>query len=105
MARKDEIVHQGRGIYEQAVEDDPDIEWIRHAARFVSPTRIAWDGGELEAARTIVAVGSISTWPPIPGLRESGAIDSAGLLELKELPRRLVIVGGGAIGCEFAQIF
>ena len=41
----------------------------------------------------------------MPGLREAGAVDSAGMLELTELPRRLVVVGRGAIGCEFAQVF
>ncbi len=105
MARKDAIVEEGRAVYERAVADDPGIELFRHTARFLSPTRIAWDGGEIEADKTIIAVGSVSAWPVVPGLRESGAIDSAELLDLKELPRRLVVVGGGAIGCEFAQVF
>jgi pyruvate/2-oxoglutarate dehydrogenase complex dihydrolipoamide dehydrogenase (E3) component len=105
MRRKDAIVEEGRAVYERAVADDPGIELHRHAARFLSPTRIGWDGGEIEADRTIIAVGSVPAWPTVPGLRESGAVDSAGLLDLKELPRRLVVVGGGAIGCEFAQVF
>jgi len=69
MARKDAIVEEGRAIYEQAVADDPGIELYRHTARFLSPTRIGWDGGAIEADKTIVAVGSVSAWPAVPGLR------------------------------------
>ena len=63
------------------------------------------------AARTstfksaIVATGSFPLRPPIPGLESDLCVDSTGLLAQTEVPRRLVILGGGIIGAEFASIF
>ena len=63
------------------------------------------------AARTsrfktaIVATGSFPLRPPIPGLESDLCVDSTGLLAQTEVPKRLVILGGGIIGSEFASIF
>lgn len=43
--------------------------------------------------------------PPIPGLAEAGWLDNASVMELRELPAHLIVLGGGYIGCEFAQMF
>ena len=53
----------------------------------------------------IVATGSYPVRPPIPGLDSPRCVDSTGLLAQTEVPRRLVVLGGGIIGCEFASIF
>ena len=53
----------------------------------------------------IVATGSYPLRPPIPGLDSPRCVDSTGLLAQTEVPRRLVVLGGGIIGCEFASIF
>jgi dihydrolipoamide dehydrogenase len=53
----------------------------------------------------IIATGSFPLRPPIEGLDSSRCVDSEGLLAQTEVPRRLVILGGGIIGCEFASIF
>jgi dihydrolipoamide dehydrogenase len=53
----------------------------------------------------IVTTGSFPMRPPIPGIDSRRCIDSTGLLAQTEVPRRLVILGGGIIGCEFASIF
>ena len=53
----------------------------------------------------IVATGSFPIRPPIPGLDSELCVDSTGLLAQTEVPARLVILGGGIIGCEFASIF
>ncbi len=53
----------------------------------------------------IVATGSFPLRPPIPGLESDLCVDSTGLLAQTEVPRRLVVLGGGIIGCEFASIF
>jgi len=58
--------------------------------------------GDLHPDAIVLAPGSSPARPPIPGLDLPGVVDSDGLLEAAERPRRLVIVGGGAIGCEFA---
>jgi pyruvate/2-oxoglutarate dehydrogenase complex dihydrolipoamide dehydrogenase (E3) component len=52
----------------------------------------------------MVATGSAPLWPPIEGLGSARCVDSVGLLSQKELPERLVILGGGVVGREFASI-
>jgi len=60
----------------------------------------------LRAARAVVlATGSIPVIPPVPGLREAGPWDNRAATSAKEIPRRLVVLGGGAIGAEMAQAF
>src|SRR5581483_3332827 len=64
------------------------------------------EGGEdVTFKNAIVATGSFPMRPPIPGLESDLCVDSTGLLAQTEVPRRLVILGGGIIGCEFASIF
>ena len=60
---------------------------------------------EIEARSVLIAAGLEPMVPPVPGLREAGHLDNEGILELKELPSRLAVIGSGPIGCEFAQIF
>jgi pyruvate/2-oxoglutarate dehydrogenase complex dihydrolipoamide dehydrogenase (E3) component len=59
---------------------------------------------EVEARSVLIAAGLEPVVPPVPGLREAGYVDNEGILDLKELPSRLGIVGSGPIGAEFAQI-
>src|SRR5207249_6460171 len=67
---------------------------------------IAVDGGEEITFKTaIIATGSSPLWPPIDGLDSDRCVDSEGLLGQTEVPKRLVVLGGGIIGCEFASIF
>src|ERR671931_1038402 len=82
------------------------VEWVKGAGRFTDANTIAVDGGEDVSFKTaIVATGSFPLRPPIPGIDSSRCVDSTGLLAQTEVPRRLVILGGGTIGCEFASIF
>ena len=83
------------------------VEWIRGTGRFTSPTTIAVEGVDEEVTfrSAIVATGSYAMHPPIPGLDSAKCVDSTGLLAQTEVPDRLVVLGGGIIGCEFASIF
>ena len=82
------------------------VEWVRGKGRFTSATTIAVEGGEdVTFKSAIVATGSYPVRPPIPGLDSPRCVDSTGLLAQTEVPRRLVVLGGGIIGCEFASIF
>src|SRR6476659_8053225 len=82
------------------------VEWVPGAGRFTSTTSIAVEGGEdVTFKSAIVATGSYPIAPPIPGLDSPRCVDSTGLLAQSEVPRRLVVLGGGIIGCEFASIF
>ncbi len=82
------------------------VEWIKGTGRFTSATTIAVEGNEeITFNSAIVATGSYPLRPPIPGLDSPRCVDSTGLLSQTEVPRRLVVLGGGIIGCEFASIF
>jgi dihydrolipoamide dehydrogenase len=82
------------------------VEWVKGTGTFTSASTIAVEGGEdVKFKSAIVATGSYPLRPPIPGLDSPRCVDSTGLLAQTELPKRLVILGGGIIGCEFASIF
>jgi dihydrolipoamide dehydrogenase len=82
------------------------VEWVKGTGRFMDGTTIAVEGGEdVTFKSAIIATGSFPLRPPIPGLDSKLCVDSTGLLAQTEVPNRLVILGGGIIGCEFASIF
>ncbi len=82
------------------------VEWVKGAGRFTDATTISVDGGEdVHFKSAVVATGSFPLRPPIPGLESDLCVDSTGLLAQTEVPKRLVVLGGGIIGSEFASIF
>jgi dihydrolipoamide dehydrogenase len=83
------------------------VTWLQGTGTFESPTTIGMDKGDIGVTfrSAIVATGSYPMRPPIPGLDSPRCVDSTGLLSQTEVPRRLVVLGGGIIGCEFASIF
>src|SRR5205823_5155929 len=81
------------------------VEWVRGTGRFTDANTIAVEGAEeVSFQSAIVATGSSPIFPPIDGIDSSLCVDSTGLLDQQQVPRRLVILGGGVIGCEFASI-
>jgi dihydrolipoamide dehydrogenase len=82
------------------------VEWLKGAGRFKDANTIAVEGGEdVTFKQAIIATGSFPLMPPIEGIDSSRCVDSEGLLAQTEVPKRLVVLGGGIIGCEFASIF
>jgi dihydrolipoamide dehydrogenase len=82
------------------------VEWVKGTGRFTDANTIAVDGGESVTFKSaIVATGSLPLRPPIDGIDSPRCVDSTGLLAQEQVPGRLVILGGGIIGCEFASIF
>ena len=82
------------------------VEWVKGTGRFSDANTIAVEGGEdVTFHHAIIATGSYPLRPPIEGLDSPRCVDSTGLLAQTEVPRRLVVLGGGIIGCEFASIF
>lgn len=63
------------------------------------------DGKDYQAKRLLICSGSEAAVPPIPGLDKNVVLTNREILQLNELPKRLVIVGGGVIGTEFADFF
>jgi dihydrolipoamide dehydrogenase len=82
------------------------VEWVRGKGRFRDANTISVEGAEDVGFRqAIIATGSFPLQPPIDGLDSPRCVDSTGLLEQTDVPRRLVVLGGGIIGVEFASIF
>jgi len=102
---KDGVVQQMTGGVASLFKANA-VDWMHGAGTFTSPTTIAVEGAEeVTFTSVIVATGSVPIRPPIPGIDSPRCVDSTGLLAQTEVPRRLVILGGGIIGCEFASIF
>lgn len=78
---------------------------FRGTATFVDRQTVRVGDHELSGERVLVATGSRTAVPPIPGIDEIDWIDHVSALELDEVPESLLVVGGGPVGLEFAQIF
>src|SRR6516164_10523174 len=87
------------------VREAEGIEVRRGRAVFVSPGEISVEGRVLRARRFIIATGSWPAVPPVPGLAEADYLTNENVFGLDELPGRLTVLGGGAVGCELAQAF
>jgi dihydrolipoamide dehydrogenase len=82
------------------------VEWVKGIGTFTDANTIAVDQAEdVTFKHAVIATGSYPLRPPIEGLDSPRCVDSTGLLAQSEVPRRLVVLGGGIIGCEFASIF
>jgi pyruvate/2-oxoglutarate dehydrogenase complex dihydrolipoamide dehydrogenase (E3) component/uncharacterized membrane protein YdjX (TVP38/TMEM64 family) len=86
------------------------VEVIEGSAKLVSPwevevTRHDGTTEKLSTRAIVIAAGARPFVPPIPGIVEVGYLTSDNVWDLRELPRRLVVLGGGPIGCELTQAF
>ncbi|HEX4510716.1 MAG TPA: mercuric reductase [Burkholderiaceae bacterium] len=115
MARKDAVVARWRGGVERRLNAGGDnLRFVRGHARFVAPRTVevaasASPGGlprpeRYEAERIVINVGARSVVPAIPGLHDVPFLDSSGVLALRTLPRHLLVLGSGYIGCELGQL-
>lgn len=81
------------------------VEVFLGDGRFTGPDRVEVAGQTLQFAKAVIATGGRPAELPIPGLREAGYLTNETVFSLTELPRRLAVIGAGAIGCELAQAF
>ena len=81
------------------------VEVVSGTAKLLPGGKVSVDGTVYEAAQVILATGSSPAKPPIPGIDGPHIVDSTGILSLARLPKSLVVIGGGVIGCEFACFF
>jgi pyruvate/2-oxoglutarate dehydrogenase complex dihydrolipoamide dehydrogenase (E3) component/uncharacterized membrane protein YdjX (TVP38/TMEM64 family) len=81
------------------------VDCIAGEARVVSPWEVDVGGRRLSARSIVVATGSRPVVPPLPGLDAVDYLTTDNVWELDRLPRRLLVLGGGPIGCELAQAF
>lgn len=73
--------------------------------KFIGPDSIDAEGKHLRFAKAAICTGARAAVPPFPGIEETGYLTNENVFWLTELPKRLVVIGGGPIGCELAQTF
>ncbi len=105
MARKSEQIADFAGYREKQLNSGK-FKFIRANATFLNRQTVRLDDGKtLMAKHFVIATGSRIAPAPLPALNEVGFITSDEAVGLKRLPKSLIILGGGAIACEFAQFF
>lgn len=103
--RQPQVVEQLRSGVETLLSH-PNITLVRERAFFVDGHTVETPSGQRYSAdNIIIATGSSTKYIPVEGVDSPYVVDSTGLLALKELPRRLCIIGAGVIGMEFASVF
>lgn len=103
--RKDKIVDTIRTGSYRTVDRADTVDLYPAQGHFTGPHRLRVDGTDLEADRIFLAPGLRTAIPAIDGLDTVPYLTSRTLLDLRDLPEHLLVVGGGYIGCEFAQMF
>ena len=108
--RQKKVVEKFRGGTQRSLEEADGVELIFGHGRFAGPRRVEVERREggpllLEADRLFINTGTRAARPPIPGLDSIPTLDNVSILALDELPRHLLVVGGGYIGVEYAQMF
>jgi len=105
VAQKDALVADMRqSKYIDLLPAYNNIAYLEGAAR-LTPEGVALNGGTIHGGKTIVATGASAAIPAIPGIESTPYLTSTTALELDQLPQSLLLIGGGYIGCEIAQIF
>jgi pyruvate/2-oxoglutarate dehydrogenase complex dihydrolipoamide dehydrogenase (E3) component len=103
--RKDAVVDAIRSGSYRAVGRNGDLELIEDHGRFVAGRRLRVGDRTIAADRIFLNTGTRDTIPPIDGLDGIDYLTSRTILDLRQLPDHLVVIGGGYVGCEFAQMF
>lgn len=103
--RKDELVSALRqSKYLDLLPDYNTIAYLEGRARLVDGG-VAFNGSLVKAGKVIVATGASPSLPPIAGIDSVPYLSSTTALELEQLPKSLLVIGGGYIGCELGQMF
>ena len=105
MARKDALIKEFADYRRQQLTEAK-FKFIRASARFTDPHTLALSTGEtLSAKNFVISTGSIIAPPPLPFLEQLDCLTSDDALALAKLPQSLIVLGGGAVAVELAQIF
>lgn len=104
--RKEDRVREWRNGVAKRLEKAGDrLSLVRDHARFTGPRTVRIGEEEYTAETVIVNTGARPVEPPIAGLDAVDWLDNASLLEMRTLPSRLIVIGGGYVGCELGQAF
>jgi len=105
-----QVMERVNGVIEKVAPHDSierytglGVDVIEGEARITSPYTVEVNGDTLTSKNIVIATGARPFVPPIKGLNQIDYLTSDNLWEIRELPKRLLVLGGGPIGCELAQ--
>lgn len=104
-AWKDTAVENTGTTEGEAFYNSEGIKVLHGYAHFIDPWTVSVDGRRYKARKFLVASGTKSVVPPIPGLAEAGFMTYREAIDLTKLPKSVFVIGGGAIGSEFGHLF
>jgi dihydrolipoamide dehydrogenase len=106
--RRDKVVETLRGGVGMLMRKNK-IEIINGTGKFLNANEIEVAGAEgtrrVTAANFVIATGSVPARPPIPGIELEGVVNSDQLLQLPKIPKTMAVIGAGAVGLEWGDIF
>lgn len=103
--RKDGLVEGIRSGSYRAAERSENLQLVQDWAKFVGPNKVTAGENVFRADRIVINTGGHATVPDVKGIQETPTLDSTSALDLRELPEHLIVLGGGYVGCEFAQMY
>src|SRR5215470_10681362 len=105
VARKNEIVESFRSGVQDQIDSSPSLTLYRGHGRFIGPHEIEVDGERLKSDKIFINTGTRPRIPSIPGLNQIEVLTNRNIMDLQELPRHLIAIGGSYLGLEFGQMF
>jgi mercuric reductase len=105
IANKDRMVHRLRRSNYQAVLDDRKIDYVEAPGHLLPGRKVRAGRRILEARHVVIATGASPKIPPIDGLEQAGYLTNRTLMQRKDRPEELLVLGGGPLGLEFAQMY
>lgn len=102
--RKNKLIQEFTDYRVQQLKDSR-FTLIQEKAKFISPHEICVGSQTLKAKSFILATGSVVADYPVPGLKETGFVTSDDVLQMREAPESVIVLGAGAVAVELAQFF
>ncbi|MEM7549321.1 MAG: mercuric reductase [Bacteroidota bacterium] len=103
--RMNDIRNGGSNGLANWMEGTSNVNLYREWGEFIDKNTIKVGNETIQGKNIYINVGTRPSAPPIPGIENVNWLDSGGLLDLEEVPKHLLIIGGGYIGVEFGQVF
>ena len=105
VARKNKVVQGFRDAIQRRIDAKPNITLVRAHGRFMGPHQVEAGNTTFESEKIFIDTGTRPEIPKIPGMDSVPFLTNASIMDLLEVPKHLLVLGGGYIGLEFGQIF
>jgi pyruvate/2-oxoglutarate dehydrogenase complex dihydrolipoamide dehydrogenase (E3) component len=105
VARKNKVVQGFRDAIQRRIDAKQNITLVRAHGRFTGPHQVEAGGETFESEKIFIDTGTRPEIPKIPGMDSVPYLTNASVMELLEIPKDLLVLGGGYIGLEFGQMF